>query len=485
MIDPTVFRVSREVARAKLDPAVAGESFGYYIDIPNDWESYRSPDQLVSLLGIHQTHESFYPEIVNDLGLLTAAERVWAKRYLRFIDGVAGLLTTNTTRPRLQFDLAETLFDWRTILKFTELPARVLDYGAGCGRQCISTFLHNPDSIYTAIDSTLAAYTVQNLVLSLMDAMGAPVRSVDFLDLETIAIAERPSIAAAPAGSRFHIPAWFEAEPLPERFFDVILACYVHNELSRSDFLRLIAAVEKSLADDGIFYVRGQLGGHFSKGYFDTVDLHGMNLVELLKGKDIVPIYCSCTGGQPSTVFARIGSRRWEAAFASTQRENDFWDMGDSFAVTVRAGQNYTLGVLDWLAASGRRTAFCGAGGDMYGKVVAPVVERVSPRVVFTREECFTGSADFTRQLAEFDPEVVVLGDDFPAFEPLVKATLGGEFKVRLHQALPIVFLCREFQHEPDPIFLSDIRFPGDIERILGEPGPTSERGRSAFLDRL
>lgn len=486
MIDPNVFRVSREAARAKLHPAVARESFGYYIDVLNDWESYRSPDELIYYLGIHKTHESQFPQIINDLGPLTPAERDWAKRYVRFYDRLARLLTTNDTRTPLQFDLAETIFDWRTILGFVDLPARILDYGAGCGRQCISAFLRHPGNIYAAVDSTLAAYTVQNMVFSFMDALGAPGRFVDLLDAQTIGNKSRPSIAQAAPGSRFHVPAWFETEPLPERFFDVILACHVHNELSGSDFRRLIAAVDKCLADDGIFYVRSELGVRFPKNYFDTVDMHAIDPVRLLATKGIVPVRCVYACAFQTTVFARLGSRHHAAAKASARPENQFFDITDSFEATVRAGRHYTLGVLDWLVESRKRTALCGAGADMYEKLVASNVNRMRERIVFDESESVAGGDRFKRKLARFDPEVVVCaGNSFPVIERNVREALGGDFKIKLHQVMPITFLCREMQHKPDPILTADIRAAGDIERVLGEPARARAAEGAGIFDRL
>ncbi len=385
----------------------------------------------------------------------------------------------------MQFDLAETIFDWRTILRYADLPARVLDYGAGGGRQCVSAFLRNPDCIYTAVDSTLAAYTVQNLVFSFMDALGVGGRFVDLLDRETIGDAFPPSIAEAPPGSRFHVPAWFETQPLPERFFDVILACHVHNELSRSDFLRLIAAVDKCLADDGIFYVRSELGVRFPKNWFDALDLHGIDPIKLLATMGIAPIHCVYASAFQTTVFARVGSRPFEMAKASSAPEHQFLDIEDSLAATVRAGQNYTLGVLEWLVETGKRTAFCGAGNDMYEKLVAPMVGRVQESIVFDEAESIEGGDAFRGKLVEFDPEVVVCGSHmFPMIEQNVRTALGGEFKIKLHQIMPIIFLCREQQYARDPIFTQDIHGPGDIEKILGEPWKTKKVDLASLFDR-
>ncbi len=67
MIDSQIFRTSRETARCKIPVKEARNSFGYYIDIPNGWETYRSPEELIGFLGIHNTHAAHFLEIIEDL----------------------------------------------------------------------------------------------------------------------------------------------------------------------------------------------------------------------------------------------------------------------------------------------------------------------------------------------------------------------------------------------------------------------------------
>ncbi len=244
MIDPEVFQTSRELARSKMPAEEARNSFGYYIDIPNDWESYKCPEELIRFLGIHSTHIYMFNELIEDLGPLADNEREWAKRYVVFCEKVTRLLCTNGASVDLRYDIAETLSDWRTILNYVKLPCHILEYGAGCGRQGISAFLRNPNNTYTAIDSTLAAYTLQNLMFSHADTLGPELTFFDFLDFETAGLAF-PQINNAKPGSFFHVPAWLAEDNIPENFYDLIIAAHVHNELSKSDFLRLIKVIDK------------------------------------------------------------------------------------------------------------------------------------------------------------------------------------------------------------------------------------------------
>ena len=45
------------------------------------------------------------------------------------------------------------------------------------------------------------------------------------------------------------------------------------------------------LSDEGIFYVRSELGIWQSKNYFDAIDFHAIDPVIELKKDDIVPIH--------------------------------------------------------------------------------------------------------------------------------------------------------------------------------------------------
>ncbi len=306
MISPEVFKASRDRARFTLPPEEANNSFGYYIDIANDWESYRTPEELIPWLGIHSTHLAQFEELLHNLGSLSKEDEDWARRYTMFCDRVARLLATTGLRADLRYDIAETLSDWRTILKFVDLPANILDFGAGCARQGLSAYLRHPDNIYTAIDGTLAGYTIQNTVLSCMDALSPKSAFCDFLDYE-VATKPYPDISQAEKGSRFHVPVWMAEVVIPERFYDVVIAAHVHNELSGYDCTRLLNCVEKGLKDDGVFYCRSELYVTDPKDFFDAVDLHAMEIVHNLKDRGFVPVHCEFNT-YIKTVFDRIGS---------------------------------------------------------------------------------------------------------------------------------------------------------------------------------
>jgi hypothetical protein len=480
MIDANVLKVSRDAARAKLDERVASESFGYFIDVANAWETYRSPEELLYYFGIHKTHESQYLQILNDFGCYTSSEREWAVRYVEFYDRLGRMVSTTGTRHELQFDLAETAFDWRTVLKFKSLPARILDFGAGGGRQCVSAFLRHPDNIYTAVDSVLASYVVQNLVYSFMDALRPAARFVDLLDFETAGLPWL-SIERAEPGTLFHVPGWFEKDPLPSRFYDIIMACHVHNELSGSDFLRLMSAVDKCLADEGIFYVRSELGVRHPKNYFDAIDMHAIDIVNWLAERSIVPVYCTYTCAFQTTVFARERSSHHKMAQVSTAREHQFHELRVSLDMSIRAGQHFVLRTLDWIAQHDKRALLLGSDTDIFAKLVDPNVHKIRNRLVFKEADAHRADAKFLEKVRAFDPEVIVAVSSSNSFFPMAekaKAAVGKPYAVTTHHIMPVCFVFREMQTVQDPLLSTgSLCSMADVADRLG-----SDASR-AFLD--
>lgn len=467
MIDSMVFRTSRELARGKLPIEIAKNSFGYYIDIPNGWESYRSPEELVGFLGIHTTHAAQYLEIIEDLGVLTEQEHDWVRRYVKFYNSIAGILASTGKLVELKHDIAETIFDWRTILKFTNMPCRVLDYGAGCARQGTSAFLRNRDNIYVAVDSTLAAYTIQNLVLSYMTANDPGSSFNDFLDFEFVG-KPFPQVATAKPANRFHIPAWIAEAHIPSRFFDVVISVHVHNELSGPDFLRLIHAIDKGLADNGIAYVRSELTAFDTKDWFDSVDLHGLDIVEILRGKGIVPVYCKYDSAFITTVFARIGSTHYNAALKSGKPENSFMEIKKGTDVSQRAGEHFIERMVKRASGLGRRTAIIGDGCHFFDQFLKPALGDFRNKEVF-KEADFTGDAKEAteRRLKAFNPEVVIIAS-FQLFEieaEMKKMIPDVSFPLRQKYWYPVSFLFTRSANGTDPIFDHSIMCVEDIKR--------------------
>jgi hypothetical protein len=106
-----------------------------------------------------------------------------------------------------------------------------------------------------------------------------------------------------------HFPAWTDYSLIENNSIDLILACHVHNELSRSDFLRLMELVDTKLSAEGVFYVRSELGIWGDDSYEDKVKYHAIDPVAYLAEKGVAVIETEYFGGFMTTVFARVGSK--------------------------------------------------------------------------------------------------------------------------------------------------------------------------------
>jgi len=462
MIDKAIFQTSRDVARMRLPEAEARNSFGYYIDIPNNWESYRSPEELIGWFGIHVTHIAQFPELTQNLGALTPEEISWARRYTAFFDIASQMLATTGVRCDLRYDIAETLTDWRRILKFKQLPARILDFGAGCARQGVSAFLRDPGNVYVAVDGTLAAYTLQNFVFALIDTATGGRGSFDLLDFEA-AQAQPPRIGEARPGSRFHVPVWLIEDQVPSRFFDVVLASHVLFELSGYDFMRLIHCIDRGLADDGIVYVRGELNAVDPRDFFDAIDLHSYEIVPLLRQRGIVPIHCE-HDTYLTTVFAREGSAPHRAARARGERDLTAAQSGRD--LVLDAGRSFVLAKLQQFAADGWRAVAIGDEGEtFFEELVRPALPKLAAAQVLSAAAMTAGDADQRRKIREFDADVVIIcSHDGVRIQALVQDMLGREqFPLQLHYSYPIFFLIRDRRVRREAIFDQPIRTAADI----------------------
>ncbi|MDP7425179.1 MAG: hypothetical protein QF394_07145 [Rhodospirillales bacterium] len=479
MIDPTIFRASRDAARNQLSIGKAQSSFGYHIDVDNLWESYRSGEDLVRWFGIHSTHIHQFQEIIEDLGYLTKTEWKFAEEFANFYDQLTRIFTTTGFRSDLKFDLAETLFDWRVILKFVELPARILDFGAGGGRQNVSSFLHHRENQYTSVESTLNAYTVQNQVQALINIIAPEIQTVDFLDYQTSGL-KFPNIASTNQGGCFHLPAWLTSDLLPEKFFDLILACHVHNELSQDDFMRLIALVSLGLSENGIFYIRSELGVYDTRDFMDSVDLHGIDIVEELAKNDIIPIYSTYECAFQTTVFARKTSSRfnWLHRIRSStltflynsfapkiSRNKGQDDMQSSKELSSKAGVTHALRNLRLLIFSRNKIVFCVEDRLPFYKrailklfVTILAVTIIKSRV-YNVSYILSNRSECRRTFSEFASDIVVIVSNHQdALEKIIRdSLLQDNFVTRKFYWQPFRFLCRKPLKSVDPIFRGSI----------------------------
>jgi hypothetical protein len=311
MILPDIFLQLREKAIDELDEVKKLDSFGYHIDVNDDWESIYNTTELLSYLSIHNTHSAKYYELSFHMKDHLDAVKEQLKLHAKTLDNVGRTINTASehSMPNYKYDLLEMSVDWLFLKKYCENLETVLDFGAGCGRQVVGSFLNLPKfKNYIGIDASLNGYVTQNSFYNTF-ALMQDLKFCDILDFRSSNIELDIRSVCQQQNMIVHFPAWTDYSLIENNSIDLILACHVHNELSRSDFLRLMELVDTKLSAEGVFYVRSELGIWGDDSYEDKVKYHAIDPVAYLAEKGVAVIETEYFGGFMTTVFARVGSK--------------------------------------------------------------------------------------------------------------------------------------------------------------------------------
>lgn len=137
-------------------------------------------------------------------------------------------------------------------------PRRILDFGAGHGRQAnlLRDGIASGDITYTAMDITPACYLVQRLYFRLLG-----LNVTDYIDLETPPATPRDLAALAAPGSARHLPAW-RFDLLARDSQDMVIAVQVLREMSKPALMVALGHIHRVLKPGGAFYIRDHVGFH-------------------------------------------------------------------------------------------------------------------------------------------------------------------------------------------------------------------------------
>lgn len=463
MIDPLVFKTSRELARAKLSREEAANSFGYWIDIENKWENYQKPSELIDFITIHRTHAIRLPEFIEDLGFLNQDERDLVQRYVEIYSDVSRLLATTGNHGDLRHDIVESLITWRVIKCFKQGPINILDFGAGAARYGVIAHLDNQENRYTALDATLAAYTLQNLVLSYLDLSSSCPSFFEYLDYEVLGRA-MPDVEQISCNKRVHLPTWVAKDYLKPKWQDVIILSHVHGELSAEDFGRLLEFVDLSLADEGVVVVRSELTWGDVRDYWNTVDLHGIELLIELRNIGLVPVQSENLGGYLTTVFARRDS-------SHVMKEVETFEIESSKELTLYAAEQYLKKHLKKVIAANRETLILGDDNPLYQKFKGIELANLNHFNALP-EEAIDQLSLYSRALAQAEV-VVVYSESCRSYAKCLKLKEGieaiTEQKFEIMRAYPfygVVIFSQSFLSDIEPSFLTPIY---DNVQLAGE----------------
>jgi len=307
MILHEIFLQLREKAIDQLDDETRYDSFGYHIDVTNAWENIYNTTELLSYLSIHNTHAAKYSELCFHISDQLEDLQDQLNLHFTAVENVGRVINTaaSYSMPDIKYDLLEMAVDWLFLRKYCENIRTVVDFGAGCGRQIVGCYQNLTNfKNYIGIDASLNGYVVQNAFYNTFALMQG-LEFCDLLDYQSSNIDIDIRGMLEKDNLIMHCPAWVKYDVIEDRSIDLILACHVHNELSHSDFLRLMELVSTKLSDNGIFYVRSELGIWADPNYEDKVKYHAIDPVEYLAKKGLKIIETEYFGGFMTTIFAR------------------------------------------------------------------------------------------------------------------------------------------------------------------------------------
>jgi SAM-dependent methyltransferase len=120
---------------------------------------------------------------------------------------------------------------------------RVLDFGAGYGRQANLWIQKHSDLVFVGMDAVPLSYCLQHLYYS-----GLPGPLWDYaLSPSDFAISTAPGL--------YHLPTW-RTDLLPDSFFDLIIGVQVLQELNARLLSHMIGVFQRVLKPGGACYIR-------------------------------------------------------------------------------------------------------------------------------------------------------------------------------------------------------------------------------------
>jgi SAM-dependent methyltransferase len=209
--------------------------------LPSDFFAYHGPDDLVKWMRWFENMA--YPDFLGKekTGTLVQASLKTDTRILQQL----GL--ESPSGACLEHIALNNAHDY-LLPRATPAPARraikkVLDFGAGYGRQAALWGSTEPDRQYVAMDATPNAYCLQHLYFS---QTGLPFR--EYWDTENLDI-------QAELGKIVHLPTW-RYDLLPDNHFDLVMCVQVLPELSSKLVREMIAQFRRVLKPGGMLYLR-------------------------------------------------------------------------------------------------------------------------------------------------------------------------------------------------------------------------------------
>jgi hypothetical protein len=135
---------------------------------------------------------------------------------------------------------------------FSPTPVRVIDFGAGFGRNAFA-FSELKDSVYCAIDAVEKSYCLQSLTLKYL--YSEPHLLLEYTDSPGITKDQVTGFIER-GGRAIHLPAW-RLDLLPAHLFNVLMMVWVFHELNPRAARAVLDLIAARMPPRAIVYAQG------------------------------------------------------------------------------------------------------------------------------------------------------------------------------------------------------------------------------------
>ena len=244
-MDASTFRTIKYSDLAKLPPDTAKWIVSWETDMGHDGilrEHHGREDLATYMNAWNKDRFSHYFDA--DPALVEASFAVTRKVYQRLEGADVALPSLEAPLPVDHYNAEDYVFQNAYPVPRDKAVKRILDFGAGYGRQVNIWSQKAPDLVYCAIDAIENAYCCQNLYY----ALGGTLPVHEYMDGPgEFAIGTEPGI--------YHLPTW-RHDLIPDDFFDLVTCVQVLPELQEPLVRLLVEVFRRSLKIGGALYIR-------------------------------------------------------------------------------------------------------------------------------------------------------------------------------------------------------------------------------------
>jgi SAM-dependent methyltransferase len=209
----------------------------------NIHREHKGPEDLIDYMAAW-TGSKFAHYFAPNPTLVQASHAVTRRVYERFTGDRRRVPDISNPFPGDRYNAEDFTFQNPYPLPERHRVRRILDFGPGYGRQINIWSQAVPDLVYCGVEAIENGYCVQNAYYRLAGTL--PVHEY-MDDPDGFVLGIDPGI--------YHLPTW-QAEQLPDDFFDLVIATQVLPELGSPLLAYVLRLFARCLRDGGALYIR-------------------------------------------------------------------------------------------------------------------------------------------------------------------------------------------------------------------------------------